>query len=228
MSDLIIVVDDEKEIAELIRDYLVSESYRVEIAYNAKDALKLFNCLQPSLMILDIMMPGMSGMDLCKKIRMLSNIPLLMLSARQSDVDKILSLGFGADDYMTKPFSPNVLVAQVKALLRRYKELSASKKNNLKFKSLVIDLNNYSVNLHNKPIQLNNKSFQLLSYLAQNPHKVYTRQQLYDQIWGYEYTGDLNTVTVHIRKLRQKLEQDSNQPTYIKTVWGVGYKFDPS
>ena len=112
--------------------------------------------------------------------------------------------------------------------MRRYKELSVSKKNILKFKSLVIDLNNYSVNLHNEPIQLNNKSFQLLSYLAQNPHKVYTRQQLYDQIWGYEYTGDLNTVTVHIRKLRQKLEKDSNQPTYIKTVWGVGYKFDPS
>ncbi len=228
MSELILVVDDEKEIALLIRDYLVQESFSVAIAHNAEQALKLYRALQPSLIILDIMMPGLDGMELCKLIRFKSNIPILMLSARQSDIDKVLSLGFGADDYMTKPFSPRELVARVKAHIRRYKVLSkAELPSSLKYDNLIIDLDAHSVYLNNKLIHLNNKSFQLLSFLANNPRRVFTRQQLYDQIWGYNYAGDLNTVAVHIRKLRKKLENNPEKPQLIKTVWGVGYKFEP-
>jgi DNA-binding response OmpR family regulator len=173
------------------------------------------------------MLPKIDGMEICKTIRNKSNIPILMLSAKKSDVDKVLGLGLGADDYMTKPFSPKELVARIKAQLRRYKELSRSnvQRNSLEFKDLKIDLDAYNVFLDGEKIQLSAKEFEILKFLALNPERVYSREQIFDQIWGFNEYGDINTVTVHIRKIREKIEQDSSNPEYIETVWGVGYKF---
>ena len=173
------------------------------------------------------MLPKVDGMEICKIIRGKSNIPILMLSAKKSDVDKVLGLGLGADDYMTKPFSPKELVARIKAQLRRYNQLSKSnfKNNSLEFKDLKIDLDGYNVYLEGEKVQFSAKEFEILKFLALNPERVYSREQIFDQIWGFNEFGDINTVTVHIRKIREKIEEDSSNPQYIETVWGVGYKF---
>jgi len=200
----------------------------VVIANDGEEGLRNYRQHRPSFVILDIMLPGLDGMEICRVIRNESNIPILMLSARKSEVDKILSLGLGADDYVTKPFSPGELVARVKAQLRRYTLLSSppNKKNVLKFNEMEIDPNGYNVYLAGSKVNLSAREFEILSFLAAHPQQVFTREQIFNQIWGYNEFGDVNTVTVHIRKIREKIEPEPSHPRYIKTVWGVGYKFD--
>jgi len=226
-QEKILVVDDEKEIAELIRDYLRAEGFEVFLAHDGEEAVNCFREHKPQLVVLDIMLPKMDGTEVCRIIRDESNIPILMVSAKKSDVDKILALGLGADDYMTKPFSPGEMVARVKAQLRRFTKLSAlpEEKEKLLYGDLEIDLKGYGVTLAGKSILLSAKEFELLRYLAQNPNQVLTREQIFDRVWSFNDFGDINTVTVHIRRIREKMEPDPAKPIFIKTVWGVGYKF---
>lgn len=228
----ILVVDDEVELAEIIRDYLKKDGFVVELAFNGRQALDAFKRFDPQLVILDVMMPEVDGMEVCRIIRSQSSIPLLLLSAKSSDIDKILGLGIGADDYITKPFSPGELVARAKSHLRRYTQFSASDTLNngdqLIFGDLSIEDKSYTVAFKGRRIELAAKEFEILSYMAHHPMQVFTREQLFNQIWGFAEYGDINTVTVHIRKIREKIEQDPSNPIFIKTVWGVGYKFDPA
>ncbi len=227
-KDKILIVEDEKEIAELIKDYLTREGYEVIISLDGEQGLRDYRRHVPKLVILDIMLPKLEGTEICRIIRNESNIPILMLSAKKDDVDKILSLGLGADDYVTKPFSLRELVARVKAQLRRYTLLSSvpDRKNRLKYGDLEIDCKGYTVYLSGKKIDLSAKEFEILNFLASSPQQVFTREQIFEQIWGFNEFGDINTVTVHIRKIREKIEREPANPRFIKTVWGVGYKFE--
>ncbi|MTI83256.1 MAG: response regulator transcription factor [Firmicutes bacterium] len=224
----ILIIEDEREIAELIRDYLEQEGYEVVISLDGEMGLRDYRRHKPDLVILDIMLPEVEGTEVCRIIRNDSNIPILMLSAKKSEVDKILSLGLGADDYVTKPFSPGELVARVKAQLRRYTLFSTptAGKGVIKYGSLEINPKAYNVHMDGKKVDLSAKEFEILNLLATHPQQVFTREQIFDRIWGYHEFGDINTVTVHIRKIREKIEPVPARPHYIKTVWGVGYKFD--
>jgi DNA-binding response OmpR family regulator len=225
----ILVVDDEKEICELIRDYLVKEGFEVILANDGEQGLQYYRQYEPLLIILDVMLPKIDGMEICRIVRSESLIPIVMLSARKSDVDKILGLGFGADDYISKPFSPRELVARVKAHLRRYKMLSSKINDNdhmLRYGDLEIDKKAYNVYVGGTKVDLAAKEFEVLLHLAVHPHQVFTRDQIFEKIWGYNEFGDISTITVHIRKIREKIENNPSSPKYIKTVWGVGYKFD--
>lgn len=223
-NDKILVVDDEKDLCMIVCDYLKNEKFRVEYSFDGEDALHKFEIFKPDLVILDIMLPKVDGMEVCRSIRSKSDIPIIMLSAKSSDVDKIFSLGLGADDYVTKPFSPHELVARVKAHLIRCKKMTQNEI--LDFGDLVINCSSYTVSYKNKNIELAAKEFELLRFFAENPYQVFTREQLYEKIWGFNDYGDINTVTVHIRKIREKIEENPSSPSYIKTVWGVGYKFE--
>ncbi|MCT4564344.1 MAG: response regulator transcription factor [Maledivibacter sp.] len=229
MGKRILVVDDEKEICELIRDYLVKEGFEVILANDGEQGLQYYRQYEPLLIILDVMLPKIDGMEICRIVRSESLIPIVMLSARKSDVDKILGLGFGADDYISKPFSPRELVARVKAHLRRYKMLSSKINDNdhmLRYGDLEIDKKGYNVYVGGTKVDLAAKEFEVLLHLAVHPHQVFTRDQIFEKIWGYNEFGDISTITVHIRKIREKIENNPSSPKYIKTVWGVGYKFD--
>ncbi len=223
----ILVVDDEKEIAELIRDYLKAAGYNVHMAFDGHQGLEKFETLEPDLAILDIMMPGIDGLELCRKIRGSSNIPIIMLSAKKEDTDKILGLGLGADDYITKPFSPRVLIARVQSHLRRFTELSGTTKRSdvLNFGDLMIDPTARIVSVRGESIPFSVKEFEILHYLAMNMNQALSRENIFENIWGFNEYGDINTVTVHIRKIREKIEQDPSKPKFIETVWGIGYKF---
>jgi DNA-binding response OmpR family regulator len=223
----IMVVDDELEIAELIKDYLEAEQYDVVISTDGNECLKLFRDYHPQLIVLDIMLPGLDGMEVCRTIRAESSIPIIMLSAKKAEVDKILGLGLGADDYVVKPFSPGEVVARVKAQLRRYNQLSGPTDNNtsLSFQNLEINLQAYTVKLNGEYVDFTTKEFEVLRFLVLHPNQVLTRQQIYENVWGVNEYGDLNTVTIHIKKIREKIEDDISAPKFIKTVWGVGYKF---
>ncbi|TCT15478.1 DNA-binding response OmpR family regulator [Natranaerovirga pectinivora] len=225
----VLIVDDEVELADILSDYLEKEGFVTKTAHNGEEALDYFKAFNPQLVILDIMMPKIDGMEVCRIIRSMSSIPVLMLSSKSSEIDKILGLGLGADDYITKPFSPGEVVARVKAQLRRYLQLSSpslEEKGLLQFGDLVIDSKSYSVRIGEKIAGLAAKEFEILLYMAKHPNQVFSREQLFDQIWGFDEYGDVNTVTVHIRKIREKIEKEPSEPKYIKTVWGVGYKFD--
>ena len=229
----ILLVDDEKELAEVIRDYLVADGFQVELAHTGEEGKRAFEKFDFDLIILDIMLPGLEGTDLCKIIRRKSDVPIIMLSAKSEDSDKVLSLGLGADNYLTKPCSPSVVVASVKALLRREtqeetentKSASVESENIISHKNLKIDKNSFSVYLGGEKINLAAKEFELLSYLAANKDQVFTKEQLLEQIWGMNKFYGKNTVTVHISKIREKIEEDPSNPKFIQTVWGVGYKF---
>lgn len=227
-NERVLIVDDEAELACILRDYLKKEGFNTETVYDGASAIKAFETFKPQLVLLDVMLPDYDGMEVCRRIRAKSNIPIIMLSAKSSDIDKILGLGLGADDYISKPFSPGELVARIKAHIRRYVDFSAENKQvtRMKFGRLEIDDKAYDVLLDSKKIDLAAKEFELLSFMAHHPLQVFTREQLFNQIWGFDEYGDINTVTVHIRKIREKIEQNPSQPTFIKTVWGVGYKFD--
>ncbi|MGM0882926.1 MAG: response regulator transcription factor [Bacillota bacterium] len=223
----ILIIEDEKDISRILRDYLTKNNYEAAIAGNGQDGLKIIDLLQPDFIILDIMLPDMDGIDLCREIRERSNVPILILSARGSDTDKVLGLGFGADDYMTKPFSLSELLARINAYFRRYDSMTASSHDpdSLRFGSLMIDKKAYKVTVDGKEVSLSAKEFELLYHLASHKNQVFSKAQLLDSIWGYANYGDENSVTVYIRRLREKLEADPSSPIYLKTVWGVGYKF---
>lgn len=226
--DRIMIVEDEKEIADLLKDYLVEEHFEVIVASDGLEAVRLFRETRPQLMILDIMLPHLNGIEVCRTIRSESSIPIIMLSAKKSDVDKILGLGIGADDYVVKPFSPGEVIARVRAQLRRVNQLSSPMPPSdiIRHKDLELDLKAYEVSVRNQPVQCSAKEFEVLRFLVLHPNQVLTREQIFQNVWGFEERGDLNTVTVHIKKIREKIERDPANPTLIKTVWGVGYKLD--
>ena len=222
----ILVVDDDSNIAELICLYLVKEGFETEKANNGKEALRQMQRFDPNLVILDVMMPEMDGYETCREIRKQGNTPVIFLTAKGETFDKVLGLELGADDYIVKPFDNKELVARVKAVLRR----TETKETNVKklvFPGLVINQSNYSVTYKERNIDMPPKELELLYFLASHPNQVFTREQLLNQIWGYEYYGDTRTVDVHIKRIREKLDNDEHEePWSIKTVWGVGYKFE--
>ncbi len=224
MNSLVLVVDDDEHICEVLRLSLESEKFRVEISLDGAEALAKFQALHPELVILDVMLPKLNGWEVCREIRKTSNTPILMLTAKGEELDRVLGLELGADDYVLKPFSPRELIARVRAILRRTTPVLASQ-NTLRFAGLTVDMQGHEVRVGQDIVPLTPKEFELLSYLAQNPGRVFTRDQLLSNVWGYEYLGDARTVDEHIKRLRQKVESRSNQ-RYIKTVWGLGYKFE--
>ncbi|MBY0596537.1 response regulator transcription factor [Bacillus bingmayongensis] len=230
MEDIrVLIADDDKEIRELLKKYLERELYTVDTAINGEEALHLFNQNKYNLIILDLMMPKVDGIEVCRRLRDKTNIPILMLTAKDQEVDKILGLSIGADDYITKPFSINEVVARVKALMRRFLVLGSNaithENKLLTFKGLTIDVKKYTVNVNGAEISLTGKELELLKFFALNPEQVFTKTQLFRNVWDSNYIEDDNTVMVHIRKLRKKIEADPSNPKFIQTVWGIGYKF---
>lgn len=230
MSDItdkkVLIVDDEKNICELIRLYVEKEGYKTAFAYDGEQAISVFNEEKPDIILLDVMMPKKDGWQVCREIRAKSNVPVIMLTAKGETIDKVLGLEFGADDYIVKPFEPKELIARIKAVLRRYnsggKPEEESKE--ISYEGLTINQTTYEVFLDGKPVEMPPKEFELLYFLAKNPNKVFTRNQLLDEVWGYEFFGDSRTVDVHIKRIREKIE-NADRPWKLKTVWSVGYKF---
>jgi DNA-binding response OmpR family regulator len=224
----ILVVDDEVDIVDFIDDYLTGEGYEVIKAYDGVEALDKIRQNLPDLVVLDVMLPGLDGFEVCKQMRTESTVPILMVTAKDTDVDKIVGLEIGADDYMPKPFNPRELVARVKAILRRtYRQdyQSHSQTVTLKHKDLSIDAERRMATIGHRQLELTMKEFDLLLFLMRNPGHVYSRDHLLDCVWGQDSFVGARTVDVHIRRLREHIETDASQPQYIKTVWGVGYKF---
>lgn len=224
----ILIIEDEKAIAELEKDYLEMADFEVEISNDGQDGLNKALKEEFDLFVLDLMLPGVDGFEICKKIREVKNTPILMVSAKKDDIDKIRGLGLGADDYMTKPFSPNELVARVKAHLTRYERLvTASQPENdiIDIRGLKIDKTAHRVFVNGEEIPFTTKEFDLLTFLASNPNHVYSKDELFRNIWDMDSIGDIATVTVHIKKIREKIEFDTSNPQYIETIWGVGYRF---
>ena len=224
----ILIVDDDTNIAELIELYLTKECFQCEQAHDGEMALKKHTSFQPDLILLDIMLPGIDGYDVCREIRKTSSVPIIMLSAKGEVFDKVLGLELGADDYMEKPFDSKELVARVKAVLRRYKPVAAEPRasdvKSVEYPDLIVNQTNYSVIYMGKTIEMPPKELELLYFLASSPNHVFTREQLLDQIWGYEYIGDTRTVDVHIKRLREKI--NDHERWRIATIWGIGYKFE--
>lgn len=232
----ILVVDDEPTIREVVRRYLERDGYKVLEAADGATALDLIRREPPDLLVLDIMLPGIDGLTITRRLRETDStgtlvteheVPIIILTARTGEYDRIQGFELGADDYVTKPFSPQELVARVRAVLRRtYAHNAGSVERPLQFERMTIDPRTREVLVDNRPIVLTAKEFDLMWFLASNPRQVFTRDQLLDQVWGYEFYGDSSTVTVHVRRLREKIEPDPAKPLFIQTVWGVGYKFD--
>ena len=224
-NEKILVVDDDKNICELLRLYLVKEGYNVTMAHDGSAALAEFDKLHPDLVLLDVMMPVMDGWEVCRKIRAKDNTPIIMLTAKGETYDKVLGLELGADDYIVKPFEVKELLARVHAVLRRTGDDGKPKSKKLTFDKLVINLDSYELIVDGKKIDTPPKEMELLYHLAATPNRVYTRNQLLDEVWGFDYFGDSRTVDVHIKRLREKLACVSDQWD-LKTVWSVGYKFE--
>lgn len=225
----ILIVDDDENIAELISLYLNKECFDTKMVYNGEDALIAFDSYQPNLVLLDLMLPGLDGYQVCREIRAKSATPIIMLSAKGEVFDKVLGLELGADDYIMKPFDSKEMVARIRAVLRRYHAAkpSVAPADNIKcvtYDNLEINLTNYSVTCDGHSVDMPPKELELLYFLAASPNQVFTREQLLDQIWGYEYIGDTRTVDVHIKRLREKIK---DHPSWsLSTVWGIGYKFE--
>ncbi|MCR5609613.1 MAG: response regulator transcription factor [Lachnospiraceae bacterium] len=227
----ILIVDDDNNIAELIALYLTKECYDNKIVNDGYEALEAFKSYSPNLILLDIMLPGMDGYEVCREIRKSSKVPIIMLSAKGEIFDKVLGLELGADDYIIKPFDSKELVARVKAVLRRFNDAPAKpekavtvSKEVVEYPDLIISLNDYSVKYYDTNIDMPPKELELFYFLASHPNQVFTREQLLDHIWGYEYIGDTRTVDVHIKRLREKIKD--HEKWSLSTVWGIGYKFD--
>lgn len=226
----ILIVDDDNNIAELISLYLEKEMFETKIAEDGEEALELFESFKPSLILLDLMLPGKDGYQVCREVRAKKDTPIIMLSAKGETFDKVLGLELGADDYIIKPFDSKELVARVKAVLRRYRTAPeapvpvAAGAKIAEYKNLVVNQTNYSVLYNGKELVMPPKELELLYFLASQPNQVFTREQLLDHIWGYEYVGDTRTVDVHIKRLREKIKDQDNWA--IRTVWGIGYKFE--
>lgn len=224
----ILIIEDEKDISRILKDYLNKNGYEAMDAENGQDGLRVLQLWAPDFIILDIMLPDIDGIELCRQIRETNNTPILILSARGSDTDKVLGLGFGADDYMTKPFSLSELLARLNAHFRRYESMMNKPDDSELIRAGVIVINKkaYQVSVNGQDITLSAKEFELLSYLASHKNQVFSKSQLLDAVWGFDAYGDENTVTVYVRRIREKIEIDPSNPEYLKTVWGVGYKFN--
>lgn len=226
----ILIVDDDNNIAELISLYMTKECFETKIVNDGESALDAVDSFEPNLILLDLMLPGIDGYQVCREIRTKNTVPIIMLSAKGEVFDKVLGLELGADDYMEKPFDTKELVARVKAVLRRYKaivpaeEVKTSTDKKVEYADLVINQTNYSVFYMGKKVEMPPKELELLYFLAASPNHVFTREQLLDQIWGYEYVGDTRTVDVHIKRLREKIRD--HEKWAISTIWGIGYKFE--
>ena len=232
MSQKVLIVEDDSNIAELLHLYLEKEGFETKVAKDGGKGVEYFRSFQPNLVLLDIMMPGMNGLEMCKKIRETNNIPIIMLSAKSTDLDKILGLGTGADDYVVKPFNPLELTARVKSQLRRYTQLnpnSASKEkanNEITIKGMTINKDNHKVIVDDEEIKLTPIEFDILYLLASNPGKVFSTDEIFEKVWNEKVYEANNTVMVHIRRLRGKMKEDTRQNKIITTVWGVGYKIE--
>lgn len=224
----ILIVEDEQSIAELEKDYLELSGFEVEIEANGAEGLRRAIEEEFDMYILDLMLPDVDGFDICKEIRKIKNTPILMISAKKDDIDKIRGLGLGADDYMTKPFSPSEMVARVKAHLARYERLIGTgrwENDVIEIRGIKIDKTARRVWVNGEEKTFTTKEFDLLTFLAQNPNHVYTKEELFREIWDMDSIGDIATVTVHIKKIREKIEFSTSKPQYIETIWGVGYRF---
>ena len=221
----IMIVDDDPNIQQLISLYLTREGFDVTTAAAGDEALRLFKSDPPNLMLLDIMLPVMDGWQVCREVRKVSNIPIIMLTAKDETFDKVLGLELGADDYIVKPFDTKELVARIKAVLRRFQTTDAPEKE-LSFPGLTLNISQYTVTFLGRPIEMPPKELELLYFLASHPGAVFTREQLLEQVWGYDFFGDSRTVDVHVKRLRDKLSKGEEMGWSIKTVWGVGYKFE--
>ena len=227
-NEKILVVDDDANICELLRLYLTKEGYQVTTAGDGEEGLEKFNQLKPDMVLLDVMMPRMDGLEVCRRIRKLGNTPVMMLTAKGETFDKVLGLELGADDYMVKPFDTKEVVARIKAVLRRCTVTTSQTESTegvIEFDNLRLDMNSYELRVKGKVVEAPPKELELLNCLASHPNRVYTRDQLLDEVWGFEYYGDSRTIDVHVKRLREKLAGASDK-WELKTVWGVGYKFE--
>lgn len=230
MPNRILLVEDDREISQLIESHLTQENYIVCTAFDGDEASALFQREKFDLILLDLMLPKLNGMELLKRIRETSVVPVLIISAKDSDLDKVMGLGFGADDYLNKPFSMAVLTARVQAAIRRatqYIQTDNSHQEDprtIQFKDLILDLHLFSVQVRGQVIQLTSKEFQILKLFLSHPSRVFTKEQIYQLIWEDDYLGNENAINVHIRRLREKIEEDPSSPQYIRTIWGIGYK----
>lgn len=226
----ILIIEDEISIAELERDYLESYGYEVDLAFTGDSGLQKALLESFDLIVLDIMLPNVDGFEICRRIRSVREVPILFVSAKGEDIDKIRGLGLGADDYIVKPFSPNELVARVKAHLARYERLSGSReereKEVISIRGLRIQSSSRRVFVGEQEVIFTTKEFDLLTFLASHPNRVFSKDHLFERIWGLDSMGDIATVTVHIRKIREKIERDPSQPQIIETIWGAGYRFN--
>lgn len=220
----ILMIDDDKNICRLVTIYLQNEGYQVTAAYDGNEGVEKFKTLSPSLVLLDIMLPGIDGWEVCKEIRKVSDVPIIMLTAKGEVFDKVLGLELGADDYIVKPFDPKELVARVKAVTRRMNKTEVQEEV-VSYDGLTVDLSNYTVVCDGKELEMPPKEIELLFFLVSHANKVFTREQLLEQVWGFDYFGDSRTVDVHVKRIREKLVYP-DAPWQIKTVWGVGYKFE--
>ncbi|MDP4146338.1 MAG: response regulator transcription factor [Bacillota bacterium] len=227
-NEKILIIEDDKDISNILKDYLTSEGFIVNCCENGGNAISAFNSFTPDIIVLDIMLPEVDGVEICRIIRSSSLVPIIMLSAKSGDIDKILSLGVGADDYITKPFSPMEVIARIKAHLRRYKTFSTQATNIISdkkvFGQLIIDSKGYKVTYKDKEIHLTSREFEIVDFLSQYPAQVFSKEQLYDNVWGLSGFGDLNTIAVYVKRIREKFAEYN--VNYIKTVWGVGYKWE--
>ena len=225
----VLIVEDEPIVSEVVERYLIREGFEVAVARDGLAALERARELGPDLVVLDLMLPKLDGLEVCRELRKESSVAIIMLTAKGEESDRILGLGLGADDYLVKPFSPGELVARVKAVLRRTSAPAAPVNGEaLRFGELRINPRARKVERGSQVLELTAKEFDLLHFLARNAGQVFTREQLLDNVWDFEYFGDTSTVTVHVRRLREKVEPDPMRPRFVKTVWGVGYKFDPT
>ncbi|OQB14943.1 MAG: Transcriptional regulatory protein SrrA [Firmicutes bacterium ADurb.Bin193] len=221
----ILAVDDDVNICELLRLYLTKEGYEVLIAHNGVKAMELFAAHSPSVIILDIMLPGNDGWQVCRNIRNISNVPIIMLTAKGETYDKVMGLELGADDYMVKPFEMKELIARIKAVLRRYDAESDHPRSVVEYENLKIDVVNHELLVNGKGVEIPPKELELLHFLASNPNRAFSRNQLLNEVWGFEFCGDTRTVDVHVKRIREKIEGASSM-WELKTVWGIGYKFE--
>lgn len=222
----ILIVEDDLQIQTLIKDYVNASGYVAITASDGEEALLKFEMESPNLALLDIIVPKIDGFEICRKIRNESNIPIIMISSKKEDTDKILALGLGADDYIEKPFSPRVLIAKIQSQFRRVNVLSGTPHSDLlSIRDLELDIKARTVTVKGEVVPFSVKEFEILHYLMLNKNQALSREKIFDEIWGYNEFGDINTVTVHVRKIREKIEIDPSNPEYIETVWGIGYKF---
>lgn len=228
MQRKILIVEDDKDISQLVTQHLERENFTVLTAFDGEEALRLFEQTQIDLVLLDLMLPKLNGMAFLKRIRETSYVPVLIMSAKESDVDKTLALGFGADDYISKPFSVMELTARIHAAIRRatqyLPEAENPTSNRIQYKSLTLDLDLFSAQINGKTIPLTSKEFHILKLFMENQNRVFTKEQIYQLIWEDDYFGNENVINVHIRRLREKIEKDPSNPNYIRTIWGIGYK----